>query len=189
MDKILQLMIFLDFIKKVWINGIGENQMNIDVYNNVACGDASQLGQVIMLYDGAINFIQQAKEAMIRKDSDSKYKYLSKAIAIITGLNSCLDTTGKGDETKRVLEDFYMQVDMHLAYIKCNDRLESCDRVIADLKRMRDAWINAEKQVHLFHEKHGEEVSYVPYIIARKDSSESASVPGEVENTELFIPA
>ena len=118
--------------------------MGSDIYNNNE--DANHLNQVMMLYDGAINFIQQAKEAIIQKNSDNKYKYLSKAIAIITGLNSCLNVKDATDETARTLEDFYMLVDMHLVYIKFDDRLESCDRVIENLKIMRDAWVKAERK-------------------------------------------
>lgn len=101
-----------------------------------------QVQQVVMLYDGAINFVKQAKDAIVEKNYEKRYNLINKAIAIVTGLNSCLNFTEETNETAKALDEFYSMIDMRLLYIQCDDSLESCDKVISSLKRMRDAWLD-----------------------------------------------
>lgn len=127
--------------------------MAIDDYNKgyynayqQASSTVDQVQQVVMLYDGAINFIKQAQEAIIEENHEKRYNLINKAIAIITGLNSCLEFNEQTEETARALDEFYRMIDMRLLYIQCDNSLESCDKVIADLKRMREAWADVAKQ-------------------------------------------
>lgn len=106
----------------------------------------NQVAQIVMLYDGAINFIKQAKEAIIEKNYEKRYNLINKAIAIVTGLNSCLNFTDETQETAKALDDFYSMIDMRLLYIQCDDSIESCDKVIGDLRVMREAWAEVERK-------------------------------------------
>lgn len=106
-----------------------------------------QVEQIVMLYDGAVNFIRQAKEAIVEENFEKRYNLINKAIAIITGLNSCLNFTDETRETATALDEFYQMIDMRLLYIQCDDSLDACDGVIADLKRMREAWVRVAEQV------------------------------------------
>jgi flagellar biosynthetic protein FliS len=47
--------------------------------------------QVVMLYDGAIRFVQQAKEAIRERRIEDRYNLLMKASGIVSGLQNCLD--------------------------------------------------------------------------------------------------
>lgn len=122
---------------------------NKDFYNayQQSSDNIGQVEQIIMLYDGAMNFIRQAKEAINEKNYEKRYNLINKAIAIITGLNSCLNFTEETRETATALDEFYQMIDMRLLYIQCDDSLESCDKVIEDLKIMREAWADVARKV------------------------------------------
>ncbi len=95
--------------------------------------------QIVMLYDGVIRFVQQAKDAIREKRIEDRYKLLVKATDIITGLQTCLDFENGGDIAK-LLFNFYTGVSNRIFSIHRTNSLETCDEVIADIKQMRDVW-------------------------------------------------
>jgi flagellar protein FliS len=95
--------------------------------------------QIVMLYDGLIRLVQQSMEAIREKRIEERFRLLSKASEIISGLQGCLDFENGGD-IARVLYNFYSSVDARIISIHRNNSLETCDEVIADIKRMRDVW-------------------------------------------------
>ena len=123
----------------------GYNQGNYNVYQQ-SSDNIGEVEQVVMLYDGAINFIRQAKEAIVEENFEKRYNLINRAIAIITGLNSCLNFTDETQETATALDEFYQMIDMRLLNIQCDDSLDSCDKVIDDLKVMREAWADVVRQ-------------------------------------------
>ena len=84
--------------------------------------------QVVMLYDGVIRFLQQAKEAISEKRIEDRYNLLIKASAIISGLQSCLDFE-KGGDIAKVLYNFYVNIDGRIfpstAPIACKPAMKS----------------------------------------------------------------
>lgn len=100
----------------------------------------NEMKQVIMLYEGAINFIEQAKVAIDERNYEKRYNLINRAIAIVTGLNSCLDFNDKTNDTAKALDEYYQSIDMRLLYINTNDSIADCDGVIEDLKIMLNAW-------------------------------------------------
>lgn len=101
----------------------------------------SEMDQLIMLYDGAINYIKQAKEAIVQNDHETRYNSLEKAISIVAGLNSCLNFNEQTEETAKALDKYYYDIDIKLLNIQCFYSLEECDEVIEDLQTLRKAWI------------------------------------------------
>jgi flagellar secretion chaperone FliS len=95
--------------------------------------------QIVMLYDGAIRFVQQAKEAIRENRIEDRFKMLVKATDIIGGLQACLDFENGGDIAK-VLYSFYASAEARLFAIHRSNSIEACDEVINDLKQMRDVW-------------------------------------------------
>jgi flagellar protein FliS len=112
-----------------------------------ASDTVDEVQQIVMLYEGAINFIKQAKDAIIEKNYEKRYNLIGKAIAIITGLNSCLNFTEETEETAKALDEFYNMIDMRLLHIQSEDSLDSCDKIIVDLKKMRNAWADVATQI------------------------------------------
>lgn len=95
--------------------------------------------QIVMLYDGTIRFMQQAKEAIRDKRIEDRYRMLTKASDVIMGLQGCLDFENGGD-IGRILYSFYSMLDSRIFSIHRTNSIETCDEVLADLKKMRDVW-------------------------------------------------
>ena len=95
--------------------------------------------QIVMLYDGIIRFMQQAKEAIIHKRIEDRYNALIKSSEVIVGLQGCLDFENGGNIAK-VLYSFYSTIDGHIFSIHRTNSAETCDEVINELKKMRDVW-------------------------------------------------
>jgi flagellar protein FliS len=95
--------------------------------------------QIVMLYDGAIRFMQQAKEAISEKRIQDRYNTLVKVNDIVMGMQGCLDFE-KGGDIAKILYGYYASIIDRVFTIHRTDSLETCDEIIADLKRMRDVW-------------------------------------------------
>jgi flagellar secretion chaperone FliS len=95
--------------------------------------------QIVLLYDGAIRFVQQAKEAIREKRIEDRYNMLVKANDIIGGLQSCLDFE-HGGHIAKVLYSYYSSIESRIFSIHRSNSIEACDDVIGDLKQMRDVW-------------------------------------------------
>ncbi len=98
---------------------------------------------VLMLYDGAIKFLNRAKDQIDAKDYAKKGLSISKAIDIINELSSVLNKEKGGD-----LAD-----NLHKLYFWCNTRLamanlkmdkEIIDTVIKVLSGLRDAFAHIQ---------------------------------------------
>lgn len=100
--------------------------------------------QIVMLYDGAIRFMKQAKEAINENRIEDRYNTLVKTNDILIGLQSCLDFEQGGDIAK-VLYSFYAGLIDRIFTIHRTSDLDTCDEVIADLKQMRDVWDSIDR--------------------------------------------
>ena len=100
---------------------------------------APKTKQVVMLYDGAIRFVQQAKEAISDQRIEDRYHLLVKATEVIYGLQGALDFEN-GGRVARILYNYYSTIDMKLFSIQHSNSLSTCDEVIEELKQMRDVW-------------------------------------------------
>lgn len=95
--------------------------------------------QVVMLYDGAIRYVQQAKEAIEKNDIEARFNALVKACDIINGLQISLDFD-KGGDVAKLLYDYYAGIDMRLMSVHQSQDTSICDLCIKHLKMMREAW-------------------------------------------------
>lgn len=95
--------------------------------------------QIVMLYDGIIRFVHQAKEAIQENRIEDRYNHLTKASEVIMGLQACLDFENGGNIAK-VLYQFYSAIDSQIFLIHRNNSIEGCDNIIAEMKKMRDVW-------------------------------------------------
>jgi flagellar secretion chaperone FliS len=101
--------------------------------------------QVVMLYDGAIRFCQQAKAAIENNNVQERYNSLTKACDIITGLQLCLDFENGGDIAK-LLYDYYSGLDMRLMLVHTNNDAKTVESCIDNLKVMREAWLEVDEK-------------------------------------------
>lgn len=113
---------------------------------NMASQTVPKTKQIIMLYDGIIRFMQQAKEAIKEDRIQDRFNLLVKASEVIMGLQSCLDHES-GGEIAKILHDYYASIDMRILSIHRTNSLEICDMVIGELKEMRSAWHHVDLTV------------------------------------------
>lgn len=99
----------------------------------------SKTRQVVMLYDGAIRFMQQAGEAIEQKNYEARYNKLMRVSDILVGLQACLDFESGGNPAK-ILYDFYAAIDMRIFALHRTNDIKECEAIIAELKEMRDVW-------------------------------------------------
>ena len=107
-------------------------------YANAAM-TVGKVRQVVMLYDGAIRFVQQAVEAIGKGDFETRYNQLLKTSEILVGLQSSLDFEQGGDIAK-ILYDYYASMDARLFTVHRSNDVKTCEAVIKELKMMRNAW-------------------------------------------------
>lgn len=119
------------------------NQMNFratQAYQNASTA-VSPLRAVIMLYDGAIRFLQQSMAATEAKKFEESHNHMIRATAILRGLSHNLNFE-KGGEVAEGLHSTYHALIMAClrSYGKPNSA-ECYTRIIASLTELREAWV------------------------------------------------
>lgn len=107
-------------------------------YANAAM-TVGKLRQVVMLYDGAIRFVQQAADAIEQKDYAARYNLLVKATDILSGLQSSIDHES-GGEIAKLLYDYYASLDARIFAVHRSNDSKALEAVLKELRMMRDAW-------------------------------------------------
>lgn len=100
--------------------------------------------QVVMLYDGVLRNLKQAKEAMEKNDVMTRFHKLVRAGDIIMGLQSSLDFESGGDVAK-ILYDFYSTMDARILSTLNTNNPELIEQTIAEFREMRDVWETIDK--------------------------------------------
>ena len=110
-----------------------------EAYYQTHVQSRSPLELVVMLYDGALRFLDQAAEAMDRHDMPAKAAALSRAFAILAELQNTLNVR-EGGEVARQLDELYSH--MHDRLVDANVQRSSAPirDVIRLLAPLRDAW-------------------------------------------------
>jgi flagellar protein FliS len=98
--------------------------------------------QLLMLYDGAANFVKQAKEALIEKNFEERFNLLNKACAIVNGLSECVDHNIDA-QMASVLQAYYVSLDQRIIKASYTDDLALFDAIVSDIKSMRESWAEA----------------------------------------------
>jgi len=117
-----------------------KQQLAQQQYVTTQVGTADRLQLVIMLYDGAISFIGQAREKMVAKDAAAKGALIGKALDIIAELNASLNFQA-GPELATSLFHLYNFMTGHLAKANLNWDLQALDEVLQMIQKLREAWM------------------------------------------------
>jgi flagellar protein FliS len=95
---------------------------------------------VVLLYDGAIGQLAQARTAIRSGAIEARWQHVRKATAIIEGLQGCLDHAAGGD-IAILLDRFYGYVGVRLLQIDVHNDPAICEELIARLSEMRASWV------------------------------------------------
>ena len=99
----------------------------------------SPLELVVMLYDGALRFLQQTVDAMERGDLVAKRDSLSRAMAIVTELHGMLDLE-QGGEVAASLDSLYTYMIERITTANQQRDPAPVAEVMRLMTGLRDAW-------------------------------------------------
>jgi flagellar protein FliS len=100
---------------------------------------------LVMLYDGAIRFIRQARQALEDGQRVTKLEKISRAVAILTELSGTLDFE-KGGEIAENLDGLYWYIIRELTRPNKEDEFKAMDVAENILIELREAWAEAIEQ-------------------------------------------
>jgi flagellar protein FliS len=115
-------------------------------YKNTQVETANQEKLVLMLYNGAIKFINRAQEGLDDNDYETVNKLLGKSQAIINELMATLDLE-RGGEIAENLYNLYDYMNRQLIQANIKKEIEPMIEVQELLKELRSTWQEVMKQV------------------------------------------
>jgi flagellar protein FliS len=108
-------------------------------YQKTNVGTADQRQLILMMYDGAIQHVQQAQLRLQSNDILGKGLDIAKAQRIISELQNALDLK-RGGEIAVSLDTLYVFVNNQLSMANLKNSQEYLNNAIAVLKELREAW-------------------------------------------------
>jgi len=139
-----------------------KQQLAHQQYVTTQVGTADRLQLVIMLYDGAISFISQAREKMLAKESAAKGVLIGRALDIFAELNASLNFQA-GKELATNLFHLYNFITSHLTKANMNWDLQALDEVLNMTQKLREAWVEVANRARRGElEENGEALDTIP---------------------------
>ena len=108
-------------------------------YKEMSAATSSQNELLVMLYDGAIRFLQEAIDAIKRRDIEAKAKASDRALAIVQHLHLSVDLE-RGQEIASDLERLYSFVISRIADGSGQLSTPKLKEAIKVLDTLRSAW-------------------------------------------------
>lgn len=100
---------------------------------------------LLMLYDGAVRFLHQAKEGLAEKNIEKTHNNIVKVQNIITEFEATLDMEAGGEFAKSLFNLYeFMSHQLLIANIKKDEN--ALNIVIRHMTELRDTWRQAVKQ-------------------------------------------
>lgn len=100
--------------------------------------------QIVLLYDAAIRFMQQAGQAIEEQDFERRYNLTQKVSNILSGLYAAIDHEN-GGQIAKILSSFYTGLDLKVISINRTNNLADVQYIIEELKNMRNSWEEIDK--------------------------------------------
>ncbi|MEM7043309.1 MAG: flagellar export chaperone FliS [Pseudomonadota bacterium] len=95
--------------------------------------------QIVMLYDGVLRQIANARSAIADRRINERFHAVQKATLILEGLQGCLDHEN-GGEIAPQLDQLYTHYIFRLQAINVEDDPAICDELIAQIGELRESW-------------------------------------------------
>jgi len=108
-------------------------------YRQVGVQSGTPLELVVMLYDGALRFVAAAQAALERRDIAARAAAVSRALAILSELQSTLDLERGGELAER-LDQLYTYLTGRLVDASFHQDANALEEVARLLRPLRDAW-------------------------------------------------
>jgi flagellar secretion chaperone FliS len=117
-----------------------------NAYRKNATLGASPVQLIVMLYDGALRFMEEGKSAIIAKDFETQNTKLQRSQKIIIELMSSLDMK-KGGEISKNLLSLYTFVLNELVDANLMDDPKRVDNAARTMSDLRESWVEVDKIV------------------------------------------
>lgn len=113
---------------------------NVAKKYTMASYNTSKVKQIIMLYDGMIKLLNNAKLAIEYNDSQTKYNMTDRTLKIVTGLKASLDFN-VGGNIAHVLNEYYETIYKKLMNLHLSPNIKLCNSIIEMIAIMKSAWV------------------------------------------------
>jgi flagellar protein FliS len=113
-------------------------------YRQNAVMGASPVQLIVMLYDGALRFIEEGKRAMVAKDFETKNLKFQRAQKIVMELISTLDIRNGGEIATNLLS-LYTFVLNELVEGNVKDSTEHIDNAFRTMSELRESWAELDR--------------------------------------------
>ena len=117
----------------------------IDAYRRTEAQSASPMQLVVMLYDGALRFLSEARAAQATGDMPRRAHALRRVAAIIAECHSTLDLE-RGGAVAAELDRLYSYVSARLLDVTVKKDATAIDEIHKLLTPLRSAWAEATAQ-------------------------------------------
>lgn len=120
-------------------------QQAASAYRQTEVQSRTPLELVVMMYEGALRFIAQASHAIERKDIRARREAISRALAIMSELQSTLDMD-KGGVISEKLDSLYVYINGRLIEASSRQDARPVDEAARLLTTLRDSWAEIAHQ-------------------------------------------
>ena len=114
-------------------------------YREMEVRTANPLQLVVILYDWAIQSLQEAREQLRRGDIEGRTRAVNRTMAIISELQASLNLEA-GGEIARSLELLYAYMNRRIFEASFEQTTEPLGEVISLLTTLRSAWADLSQQ-------------------------------------------
>jgi flagellar protein FliS len=121
------------------------HQRGLESYRQTQVKSRTPLELVVMLYDGVLGHLAVARDAVERKDIPARRDALSRAMAIVSELQSTLNVEQGGD-IALALDDLYNYTTRRLMQAAIDNDVAPIDEVRRLLEGLRDSWRSIASQ-------------------------------------------
>lgn len=111
----------------------------LSTYRRTEVQSRTPLELVVMLYDGSLASVHQARAAIERGDVATRGVAISRAMAIVNELQSTLNMEAGGD-LARQLDDLYTWINGRLLAATAENSATALDEVARVLAKLRESW-------------------------------------------------
>ena len=113
----------------------------LSTYRQTQVQSRTPLELVVMLYDGALTFLHLTRDAIERRDLHARRDASSRALAIISELQSTLNMTEGGEIAQR-LDELYGFVNLRILDATRDNAAAPLDDAVRVLELLRESWLS-----------------------------------------------
>lgn len=112
----------------------------LSTYRQTEVQSRTPLELVVMLYDGGLAFVHQARAAVERHDIPARREASTKALAIISQLQSTLNMEAGGD-VARQLDELYTWITGRILKATADNDAAPLEEAARVLAMLRESWV------------------------------------------------